>query len=83
VNDEWLDRLASNLSSSFRGRDPSDPATVAGVDGTVRRMRDVVTRMDEKARTSPPPFPGKPWPRIEMTEAEADRVREQILANLP
>jgi hypothetical protein len=39
--------------------------------------------MDEKARTSPPPFPGKPWPRIEMTEAEADRVREQILANLP
>jgi hypothetical protein len=39
--------------------------------------------MDEKARTSPPPFPGKPWPRIEMTEPEADRVREQIFANLP
>ena len=46
VNDAWLDQLASKLSASFGGRDPSDPAILAGIEAALRRIRNLVSRMD-------------------------------------
>ena len=83
IDDTQLDALARRLRHNFRGLDPQDPATIRGIENTIKRIQDVHRRLDDQARTAPPPFPGKPWPRVrQITAADTRRLRDAILAGL-
>jgi hypothetical protein len=84
ITQDQLDDLARKLTPGFRGLDPHDPATIAAVENTVKRVQDVHNGLDDHARSAPPPFPGKPWPRVrQITEEDARQLKNAILAGLP
>lgn len=77
------DYIVRILANGLRDRDPNDPATLVALDGNLARIRRVLERMDENARTSPEPSPGKPWPRVpQLDDEEAEQVRQAVLTQL-
>jgi hypothetical protein len=77
MRNDVVARLANQLAESLRGRDPGDPKTRAGLEGTMARMRHAADRLAEM----PAPFPGVPATAA-LSDEEADAIIAAVLARL-
>jgi hypothetical protein len=80
VDEAFLEQFSRQLAGTYRGRDPTDPATHDSLDATLVRVREVIDRLS----TAPDPGPEfPPWPNHEFSADDAARVKAAVLGRLP